>query len=937
MKKKAYGSGSFGEWIEDEYGMPVYNYTCNQYQLPEEMPLTRKKSVWGDYRNHYSQIGNDRIIGLVSNFGYVKIREDEGGCKFLNDYYPEGRQYAGGFGYFVSGEDCISTFYQEQKNFVRQFGCGYYLKETGNESFKIRQTLMAPFGDDPCLISKVEITNCTVKEKRGAWYEYWGNEVYQISYRPVKYSWKAHLPFDTAYYFRREFAKNFAGKYTAFEKTAKVDYTFLGYHYPEKSAYTDSIWEINSVIRPNVGDKANYEDLHIPSMFVTCLNAEEKVDARFDGSFFFSNQDMLRPTGISEVADGSREDALILSTEMTLKPQETKTLYFLIGYLPGDMKMEYLVAKYQTGFETVLEDTLQEWKKEPITLKIGGEEGKEENWIYRELLWHNYYLRSCMTYDQALGSHVLSQGGYYQYVWGNQCCIRDILQHAVPFIYSRPEIAREIIDYSLKMVDESGWVYNGIAGDGVISDDDPREQNAYGSTIMEEFIGGYQDIVKDYANNGKVPIENRFSDNELWIFWLVTEYVQATKDYDYLNEVKIGYFSCNNRPRTVLEILLDCFNYIQNDIGVGKHGLMRNLFHDWSRVLMHKNYRPLSREDKVNAPHIAESLFNASLAVYCCDCLASLLGEIGHEKAVEAKAFADGQRSAINSVWNGKWIQRAWISDQYGFVGDENEFILEGQPWTLISHVLEEEQAKILIQNIKELVMDPSPIGCAKQRLAPDAAGISHDGWVWWSLNGLLLWGIMPYDNKLAYEEYIKNSLGRHAEVYPNIWFGIWSGPDEYTSFLSEYPGYARWNDNPEIIPSKKRALEGNEDEHEWPCALNFPVGNLHAHAWPMYAAIRFLQPQYYKEGMTLKPCLPRKEYCVSSRLLTYDQRKNSIEIIYAPLKKGVYTLKLDLSYVEERYAHVYVNGEEAKCCILEKEITVTGTAEPKMVVRLTK
>src|ERR1700736_4351201 len=29
-ESKAFGSGHFGEWIEDQFGLPAYRYTCNQ-------------------------------------------------------------------------------------------------------------------------------------------------------------------------------------------------------------------------------------------------------------------------------------------------------------------------------------------------------------------------------------------------------------------------------------------------------------------------------------------------------------------------------------------------------------------------------------------------------------------------------------------------------------------------------------------------------------------------------------------------------------------------------------------------------------------------------------------------------------------------------------------------------------------------------------------
>lgn len=43
---REFGSGSFGTWFSDEAGLPAYRYTCDQYQLPEELPLVNKDSVW---------------------------------------------------------------------------------------------------------------------------------------------------------------------------------------------------------------------------------------------------------------------------------------------------------------------------------------------------------------------------------------------------------------------------------------------------------------------------------------------------------------------------------------------------------------------------------------------------------------------------------------------------------------------------------------------------------------------------------------------------------------------------------------------------------------------------------------------------------------------------------------------------------------------------
>ena len=42
----------------------------------------------------------------------------------------------------------------------------------------------------------------------------------------------------------------------------------------------------------------------------------------------------------------------------------------------------------------------------------------------------------------------------------------------------------------------------------------------------------------------------------------------------------------------------------------------------------------------------------------------------------------------------------------------------------------------------------------------------------------------------MAWDEWKKNTLARHAEVYPDIWYNIWSGPDTLNSTLSsKHPG----------------------------------------------------------------------------------------------------------------------------------------------------
>ena len=183
METKPKGSGYFGEWIRDESGLPAYRYTCDQVHDPAAVspvnPALRHPS------DHTHQVGNDRLVGVASNYGYIQVRQDEGGPKFLNDYDPAHGHYAGGFGYLTDGRAKISTFYSGgSTNFERIFGCGYLRKKVEAAGYRVDQVVFAPFGDDPLLISQVRITNLGAQEANLRWVEYWGCQMFQFSTAP---------------------------------------------------------------------------------------------------------------------------------------------------------------------------------------------------------------------------------------------------------------------------------------------------------------------------------------------------------------------------------------------------------------------------------------------------------------------------------------------------------------------------------------------------------------------------------------------------------------------------------------------------------------------------------------------------------------------------------------------------------------------------------
>ena len=126
--EKSYGSGYFGKWIEDEFGLPAFHYTCDQTSDPKAVTQVNPGVLTST--EHIFQVGNDRITAVASNYGHVRIRQDEGAPKFLNDYAPERGWFAGGFGYLTDGKASVSSYYSgNAKSFARIFGSGYFRKK----------------------------------------------------------------------------------------------------------------------------------------------------------------------------------------------------------------------------------------------------------------------------------------------------------------------------------------------------------------------------------------------------------------------------------------------------------------------------------------------------------------------------------------------------------------------------------------------------------------------------------------------------------------------------------------------------------------------------------------------------------------------------------------------------------------------------------------
>lgn len=872
-----YGSGHFGRWERDQHGLPSYRYTCNQ--LTDPRAVQPVDQTWRSPIDHMHQVGNDRLVAVVSNFGHVQVRQDEGSPKFLNDYHPEKDCYGGGIGFLADEGLVLSTRYSgATEKFDRIFGMGYLRKRVAARSYSVDQVIFAPFGDDPVLVSQVTIANSSERTVRPRWVEYWGCNNYQFSYRALMES-GVLVGTPNAVERRRGLSDRFSHRFQKLdhERGLLGIQTFLGRVAQEEQAWQQAQASLKDKPTgffggptPPLPQGTSMEDLSPPATFLVSLDAPVDACATHGPRFFRGSAE--HPQGISAPLDNDLgaqgpESAFLLERQIVLQPGESRTLYFLYGYLPDGFSVDSLVAKYAAAPSTLWSRSSAQWKASAAPIF----RAEAHPWIERELQWSSYYLRSGFTYDSFFREHILSQGAGYQYLAGLQCAARDPLQHVLPLIFTDPHLVRSVLRYTFKEMQTDGALPYGIVGAGV-----------------------------------PAPCVYKPSDLHLWLLWVVSEYVLATRDRDFLQERIPPYPRQNSQPDdpTVLDLLERSFVHLTSTIGVGKHGLQRLLNGDWNDSIVYTHLTP-EQQQKVLIE--GESVLNAAMAAYVFDYFATMLdGSERAELASQVRAMAAAQRHAVQKQWHGQWYRRAWLSEDCGWVG-EKQMWLEPQPWALIGGCVPPNKAAALVTSINELARKPSPIGALLQSqpdpTMKDEPGTGTNGGIFAAINGTLIWALALVNGEMAWDEWLKNTLARHSETYPEMWFGIWSGPDAYHSVFSKYPGGT---------------------------GPDFPVLNMHAHAWPLYSSVKLLGAQFLRQGIRFKPVIPLDAYEFNSALLGFKKDANGYSGWYAPGTPGRWDIEVELpDQVIARLKHITVNGAPANQSADAGRIRFSGESTP--------
>lgn len=320
--------------------------------------------------------------------------------------------------------------------------------------------------------------------------------------------------------------------------------------------------------------------------------------------------------------------------EVELKPDESKELVFILGYVENDQQEKFVAHKVinkaranemirqfakPEAVNDALNDLKQYWSK---LLSIYHLQTDDERLNRMVNIWNPY---QCMiTYNFSRSA------SYFESGIGRGMGFRDSNQDLIGFVHMAPDRAKErIIDIAATQFEDGGAYHQ------------------------------YQPLTK----RGNNEIGGNFNDDPLWLILSVSEYIKETGDWSILDE-EVPFDNDENNKASLFEHLTRSFNHAVNN--KGPHGLPLIGRADWNDCLnlncFSNNPDESFQTTENKKGGKAESVFIAGMFVlygkeYVRICEArGLENEVKNAKAEIQKM----EEAVINHGWDGNWYLRAY-------------------------------------------------------------------------------------------------------------------------------------------------------------------------------------------------------------------------------------------------------------------------------------
>ena len=843
------GSGSPGRWAVDDDGLPAYDFAIEQRCDPAGGHFSPRPTA---QRDPIHLVGNGKgVVSMAHASGGVEVYSQERGHKWINFIDPGTDdngvrfepQLGGGFSYVVQGDEVFSTRFEDLPIDraldlqSRRFGVGYYETVTQRGDFAITRKTFAPDADARALVSEVTIENRTAQEQVYGLIEFWDVNIHEIPVELLTSDLVVVGTTDAIAQRRRNLMQQFSHEvsWDAASKTAIV----------ETNANT---------LPAGVTDRLSVSEVdYFPDpIFLSVLDE----DAAVDGVWLLDDElwqgfDRRPPQALTEPGDASSR-ALTISGEgqpvvlavrvpVTVPAGGRVTRRFSFGYAPRGSVVADAVGELAADLNDLAQDTASRWRDRLIWAAFPGL--PDAGVIQRELAWASYNTLANVTFDEYHDAFLAGQGGSYKYIHGLDGAIGDYALFADALNLLDPKVARDTLRYSLSTQHAST--------------DATPSRYPYATTG----VGAFSDVI----------IYNQRSDAYYLLPTAVGRYVSLTRDLGFLDQV-VPYWPRDAQDSgTVIDHLQRGLQFGTQTLGIGANGLVSMGTGDYADGVTN-----LTKE--VSTPGGTSSTYNAGFVIWGFNTAAELIEGRDPTFANELRSLAQSQAEALNQhAFDGRWYLRGFVDSGAPLAPDI--FFLEPQVFPILAGIVDEERRDLLFSSIalylETTIGAMSNTAYESEPGTPGGVDQPQVSGIWPIANAWLTEAYSMRDPVEGWDSFIRNTLSAHAVEYPEIWYGIWTGPDSFNG------------------PAHERA--GEADAHIATALTDYPALNAHMHTSTIRALQGIMGVSGTKTGLKITPRVPTENFQVVWPRLSLRYQTDAISGSYTASTTGPTTIEIAL------------------------------------------
>jgi len=368
----------------------------------------------------------------------------------------------------------------------------------------------------------------------------------------------------------------------------------------------------------------------------------------------------LLRNGMTEDSGDTIDPCSAMQVKVELAPGQSHQLVVLLGACTGEDEARKLVAKYRGAEAAVaaLDTAAKTWRE-----RLGLISVKTPVPTF-DLMVNGW------TLYQALSCRMWARAALYQ--WSGAYGFRDQLQDVMAFAYSEPELARQHILRSASRQFEEGDVQHWW-----------------------------------HPQSGK-GIRTRFSDDLVWLPYVVNHYLSLSNDKSVLDE-KVSYLKMRmlapeeaeifDSPEVsdMVEPLYDhCIRALRRACTAGEHGLPLMGSGDWNDGM-----------NRVGIDGKGESVWLAWFLITTLRKFAEHAHDRGDQTAADELLRWAGNynEAAERSGWDGAWYRRAYFDDGSPLgsaESDDCKIDSIAQSWSVISRAGNPDHAMVAMRSLNE-------------------------------------------------------------------------------------------------------------------------------------------------------------------------------------------------------------------------------------------